>query len=151
MTIDATSEEIQASCEGDLHSEALRGFELFDAREYWHAHEALEEAWLEEPGPIRHLYQGILQAGVVYLHVQRQNYRGVVKVHHRCRRWLDPFPAHCRGIDVGQLRADLDAVMEEVERLGPENLDKFDHTLLKPLAWVSGPAKDGGEESLPTT
>ncbi len=112
---------------------ALRGIELFDAQKYWHAHEALEEAWLEEDGPIRHLYRGILQGGVVYLHAQRGNYRGVMKVYARCRRWLDPFPARCRGIDVEQLRKDLRSLFQEARRLGPERLDELDAGLYKPI------------------
>ncbi len=115
---------------------AVRGFELFDARQYWHAHEALETAWLEEPGPVRDLYRGVLQAGVVYLHVQRANYRGAIKVYNRCRRWLDPFPEQCRGLNIGPLRRDLQKVYETVCELGPDNLDRFNLELLKPIAWA---------------
>jgi predicted metal-dependent hydrolase len=131
--------DLQRACVGELHPLALRGFKLFDERQYWHAHEALEAAWLEEPGPVRDLYRGILQAGVVYLHVQRENYAGAVKVYKRCRRWLDPFPKHCRGLDIGQLRADLEAVYLTVRVLGPDSLDRFDEGLLRPITWVSQP------------
>ncbi len=110
---------------------ARKGIELFDAKRYWHAHEALEEAWLSEAGPIRHLYRGILQAGVVYLHIERENYRGAMKVYYRCRRWLDPFPPHCRGLDIGRLRADLERAIDEVQRLGPNRLQRFDRSLFK--------------------
>lgn len=132
-------DEIERSCQGPIHAMAVEGFKLFDAREYWRAHEALEEAWLDEPGPVRHLYRGILQAGVVYLHVQRANYRGVMKVYRRSLRWLDPFPDHCRGIDVERLRADLDRVVEAARRLGPERLEELDPDLIKPIPWVSPP------------
>jgi predicted metal-dependent hydrolase len=132
-----TMEEIHTSCDGKIHPQALHGIELFDAKRYWHAHEALEEAWLEEPGPARHLYRGILQGGVVYLHAERENYRGVVKVYQRCRRWLDPFPEQCLGIDVGQLRADLNAIYEEVLRLGPDRLNELEIALFKPIRWAA--------------
>ena len=112
---------------------AVRGIELFDARKYWHAHEALEEAWLEEQGPVRHLYRGILQGGVVYLHAERKNFAGVMKVYARCRRWLDPFPDLCRGIDVAQLRTDLNVLFREARRLGPDRLDELDPDLFKPI------------------
>ncbi len=132
--------ELRAACLGELHPMALRGIKLFDERRYWHAHEALETAWLEERGPVRDLYRGILQAGVVYLHVQRENYRGAVKVYARCRRWLDPFPKHCRGLDIGQLRADLEAVFLTMQILGPETLDRFDQELLRPIVRVAPPS-----------
>jgi uncharacterized protein len=122
-------------CQGTLHPMAAQGFALFNAGEYWKAHEALEEAWLAEPGQVRHLYRGILQVGVVYLHVLRRNYAGAVKVYTRARRWIAPFPGVCRGIDVAGLRRDLEQVMDEVRRLGPEHLDQFDPGLLRPLSW----------------
>ena len=133
MTGIASPEEIQTACHGELHPMALKGLTLFDSQDYWHAHEALEAAWLEEPSSVRHLYRGILQAGVVDLHAQRRNYRGVIKVYRRCRRWLDPFPDRCRGLDIGTLRADLEALHTEVHRLGPERMGDLDQLLFKPV------------------
>jgi predicted metal-dependent hydrolase len=124
-----------ADCEGEIHPEALRGFELFNAGKYWHAHEALETAWLEETGQIRYLYQGILQIGVTYYHIQRGNFRGAVKVYKRAQRWIQPFPEICRGIDVAGLRRDSARVMDAVQDLGPDHLTELDLQLLKPVRW----------------
>jgi predicted metal-dependent hydrolase len=112
---------------------AEHGLALFNDRQYWKAHEALEIAWLEEPGEVRHLYRGILQVGVAYLHVERCNYRGALKMYRRSHRWLDPFPGLCRGIDLVRLRLDLETVIAEVKRLGPHRMDQFNFTLLKPI------------------
>ncbi len=108
---------------------------MFNQGKYWRAHEALEAAWREEQGQIRTLYQGILQAGVVYLHVSHFNYPGAVKVFQRCMRWLEPWPEVCRGVEIGLLRKDLQAVMQEVDRLGTERLKEFDLALLKPVVY----------------
>lgn len=124
-----------SDCAGPLHPMAVRGLELFNARQYWRAHEALEEAWRGESGEIRHLYRGILQVGVAYLHVQRGNYAGVMKLYHRSKRWLDPFPPRCRGVDLACLRADFETVVAEVRRLGPERISEIDLSLLKPVVW----------------
>jgi hypothetical protein len=113
----------------------VRGFTLFNAGEYWKAHEALEEAWLEEQGQVRHLYRGILQVAVTYYHIQRGNFAGAVKVYARSKRWLDPFPDICRGVDVKGLRRHLEQVMLEVYRLGPDNLAELDPHLLQPIRW----------------
>jgi predicted metal-dependent hydrolase len=116
-----------------LPPKALEGLALFNAGQYWKAHEVLEAAWLDEPGEIRELYRGILQAGVTYLHVERGNYRGALKVYARSQRWLKPFPAIYCGIHIAQLRQDLDAVIAEVRRLGPERMAEFDRSLLKAI------------------
>ena len=122
-------------CNGRLHPRARRGIELFNQGHYFEAHEELEAAWRDEPGKVRQLYQGILEAGVTYLHITRGNYWGAVKVHKRSMRWLKDWPEHCRGVDVGQLRRDLNAAMTEVERLGEAGLAAFDEGLLKPVRW----------------
>ena len=43
-----SQEKLEEACQGTLHPMALKGMHLFDAGDYWHAHEALEEAWLAE-------------------------------------------------------------------------------------------------------
>ncbi len=113
-------------CDSPLPPDALRGIELFNAREYFEAHEALETAWRNEPGPIREMYQGILQVAVTYLHIQRGNYGGAIKVSARCKPRLDQYPDICRGVDIAALRRNLDSVMEALTRLGPERIHAFD-------------------------
>lgn len=125
------SEKNIPDCRGELPKEALRGLKLFNSSEYWLAHEALEEAWLAESDPVRNLYKGILQAGVTYLHIQRGNYRGAMKVYRRAMRWLEQFPDTCKGIDVAQLRHDLSTAIDEVKRLGAEKMATFDPQLFK--------------------
>ncbi len=140
-----SSHPLPADCSGPLHPKAIEGFHLFNSGQYWHAHEALEAAWRDEPGEVRHLYQGILQVGVAYLHITRQNYAGAIKLYHRSQRWLTPFPDECRGVEVGRLKQDLETVIQAVRRLGPSRIGEFDLTLLKPVVWRSQP--DGGSES----
>ncbi len=118
-------------CDGRLHARALAGIQLLNAGRYFEAHEELEEAWREEKGKIRELYQGILEAAVTYLHITRGNYSGAVKVYGRSMRWLKDWPEQCRGVDVGQLRRDLAAAVFEVQRLGEARMSEFDRGLLK--------------------
>lgn len=124
---------LEAACEGELSALALQGIELFNRREFFEAHEELEHAWNEEPGSARELYRGILQVAVAYLQITRQNYNGALKMFLRMRQWLDPLPDQCRGVDVGQLRADALAARAELERLGAERIGEFDPGRFKPL------------------
>ena len=43
-----------------------RGAALFDKGRFWDAHEAWEEAWLEEDGEVRLLLQGLIQVAAGY-------------------------------------------------------------------------------------
>ena len=125
-------------CDGPLHPRARQGILLFNQGKYFEAHEELEAAWKEERGRIRGLYQGILQAGVTYLHITRGNYAGALKVYGRSMKWLNDWPETCRGVDVGQLRKDLVIAMDAVNRLGETGINEFDRSLLKPVVWKEG-------------
>ena len=124
-----------ADCQGPLHPKAIAGMELFNQGRYFEAHEALEPAWRAESGPVRDLYRGILQVGVVYLHITQYNYPGALKVYQRCRKWLLLWPETCRGVAVGRLRQDLEIVMTALQALGPQHILHFDKSLLKPVQY----------------
>ena len=126
---------LEELCYAPLHPHAAQGLRLFNAGQYFEAHEALEEAWNDESTKVRDLYRGILQIAVVYLHVTRGNYNGAVKVYGRSRKWMQDWPEVCRGVQVGQLRRDAEVVIREVKKLGPENISQFDRFLLKPVRW----------------
>lgn len=130
-----------ADCRGRLHPEALVGLQRFNQGLYWEAHEALESAWRDERGQIRHLYRGVLQVGVAYYHITRHNYTGALKLYRRSHRWLTPFSGICRGIDVDQVKTDFEAAMQELLRLGPERIKEFDTHLLKPVVFSDSPDK----------
>jgi predicted metal-dependent hydrolase len=123
------------SCDAPLHPRAADGLRLFNAGEYFEAHEALEDAWNAEAGAVRNLYRGILQIAVVYLHITRRNYNGAIKVYGRSQRWVKDWPDICRGIHVEELRRDAEAAIKEVRRLGMEQIGEFDKTLLRPVRW----------------
>jgi predicted metal-dependent hydrolase len=125
-------------CSAPLHPQAVEGLRLFNAGEYFEAHEALEIAWNEEMGKVRDLYRGILQIAVVYLHITRGNYNGAVKVYGRSQKWMRDWPEECRGIQVEELRQDAKVVIEEMLRLGIERIGEFDRSLLKPVRWEAG-------------
>ena len=90
------SDSISDICQAPLHPQAAEGLRLFNAGEYFEAHEALEDAWNAETGRVRDLYRGILQIAVVYLHITRRNYNGAVKVYARSQRWVRDWPDVCR-------------------------------------------------------
>ena len=56
----------------------LAAVELFNAADWYAAHDGLEELWHESAGPMRPLLQGILQLAVAQLHLERGNQRGAV-------------------------------------------------------------------------
>ncbi len=124
-----------ATCKGPLPDKVVEGIRLFNRREFFEQHEALEEAWLAEPGPVRDLYRGILQIGVGFYHLERQNFRGARNLLTYGMDRLAPFEPACRGVDVRGLRAAALRCRDELERLGGERIADFDMDLI-PLVRV---------------
>lgn len=129
--------EHKQSCgQGPLHPQALAGLKLFNHGAYFEAHEALELAWRVETGSVRDLYRGILQVAVMYHHIKRNNFNGAIKMFQRCQPWLKPFPAICRGIDLEDLRNNIQEVYNELARRGPRGISYFNQALLLPIKYT---------------
>ena len=132
-----------SDCDGVLHEKAMEGLKLFNEGKFFEAHEELETAWRDETGEIRNLYKGILQVAVAYLHITRENYEGAVKVYGRSLKWLKDWPDVCRGIQVKKFRDDAEVVIRELEKLGKENIGRFNKSLFKQIMWDA--AEDSGK------
>ena len=107
----------------------LEGIQLFNRGEYYDCHEVIEEAWNEEPTPVRMMYQGILQIGVACYHVQKSNWRGAMKLLERGIPKTARFGPQCMGINLAKLVADAEAIRQELVRLGPEWQGEFKSSL----------------------
>ncbi len=125
--------DLAAACAQPLSDAALAGIALFNRGEYFEAHERLEEAWNADPGPGRDLYRGLLQIAVAYLQIERRNHAGATKLFLRMWNWLEPLPTHCRGVDVADARANARTAQQALAALRPDEIDRFDRGLLRPL------------------
>ena len=92
-----------------------RGVELFNAGQYWEAHEAWEEAWVPDRwGPDRGFYKGLIQVAAGCLHATRRNRRGTVNKWRGGLGLLAPYLPRHRGLDLAALSA---AVAEQLARV----------------------------------
>ncbi|MFO7682675.1 MAG: DUF309 domain-containing protein [Chloroflexota bacterium] len=124
---------IDAACQEPLADLARQGIVKFNAGLYYQCHDDLEEAWKLDQTPGRDLYRSILQIGIALYQIERENYRGAVKMLLRVRQWLEPLPEYCRGVNVGRLRLNAQVIYEELLNLGEEKLGKFNWELVEPV------------------
>ena len=106
----------------------------FNRGEFFEQHETLEDLWRAERRDVRYLYQGILQIGVAFHHMRRRNHHGGVYMLTRGSMYLRRFPSECQGVDVAALLDAAARVLEHVEQLGPDRLDRFDWSLVPRVA-----------------
>ncbi len=123
--------------------ELLHGIAQFNRQEYWDQHETLEDLWIEEDDPIRHLYQGILQIGVALHHWGRTNYRGADLLLERGLTYLQPFRPACMGVDVERLVMEAAACHTELRRLGPRRMMLFDRSTFPLVHLIETAAEKG--------
>jgi predicted metal-dependent hydrolase len=112
----------------ELPDLVLEGIEEFNRGEFYECHEYLEEAWMQESGRVRYLYQGILQVGVGFYHLQNGNWRGATGLLRNGTVRLKEFEPEALGIDVARLVCESEHCLQELETLGRERLDEFDAT-----------------------
>jgi uncharacterized protein len=115
---------------------ALKGIEEFNRGEFYECHEYLEEAWMQEPRRVRFLYQGILQVGVGFYHLQNGNWRGATGLLRNGTQRLKEFEPDTLGIDVARLVRESERCLKELEVLGRERVREFDDSKIPRVEFV---------------
>jgi uncharacterized protein len=130
-------ESLFETCLEPLAPLALSGIEKFNNGQYYACHDDLEEAWRQDDSPGRDLYQGILQVAIAYYQIQGNNFHGAMKMLLRLRQRLKPLPPVCRGVNLEQLRQNVDAVQSALVALGENGIGNFDQSLFQPIEYKS--------------
>jgi hypothetical protein len=142
---DAATRQPQPLPEPTVMPDGLReGIALFNQGRFYDAHEVIEHEWHAERGPIRRLYQGILQIGVGFHHALSGNHKGALLLLGDGIAKTSGFVPETLGIDTGRLVAEAGACREAIAALGPERLDAFDRATIPA---IHGPAIDGDADT----
>lgn len=99
------------------------GIRLFNAGEWFDAHEVWEENWRLASGQRKYFYQGLVQCAVVLEHVRRGNPRGVRSVWQTAVKKFDGLPDVFMGINVRELLAQMRQTIKPVLSLPVEEFD----------------------------
>ena len=84
-----------------------RGIRLFNAREFYDAHEVWEDVWRESHGLEKKFLQGLIQAAVALHHQSTGNVVGACSLVERARGNLAACPPKFGGIRLGELITEL--------------------------------------------
>jgi uncharacterized protein len=114
----------------------LQGIEEFNRGEFFECHEYLEEAWMQESGRVRYLYQGILQVGVGFYHLQNGNWRGATGLLRNGTVRLKEFEPSTLGLNVAKLVRESERCLHELESLGRERVDEFATSKIPKVEWT---------------
>jgi len=98
--------------------EYLESLRLFNEGEFYECHDVLEELWAQTNGEEKRFYQGLIQAAVGLFHFGNGNLGGARKLYGTSRGYLEAYPDHYMGIDIGQLLADMQHCFSELLEAG---------------------------------
>src|SRR3954471_16106054 len=83
----------------DYDPRYLAGVLLFNRGDFFEAHEAWEELWMETFGPEKQFYQGLIQAAVGLCHFCNGNLRGAAKLYRSSRDYMAKYGSPYLGLD----------------------------------------------------
>jgi uncharacterized protein len=83
------------------------GLRLYDAGEFFTAHEAWESVWLGSPEPEKTFLQGLIQVTAAFHHLRRDNPLGAMLLLQAALGRLDRYPPGFGGISVTMLCDDI--------------------------------------------
>ncbi|GAA5534508.1 DUF309 domain-containing protein [Deinococcus aluminii] len=98
-----------------LREELRAGAALFDAGEWWEAHEAWEGPWSRATGDERHFVQALILLAAA-LHKRWHHGSLTHRNYHKAERYLDRLPAEYGGVNLGRLRAEVWAALHDPTR-----------------------------------
>lgn len=102
------------------------GIRLFNAGDYFMAHETLEEHWIEAPESERDFYQALIHLAVGFHHYERENRNGARSQFFKAAKRLATYPDEHEGVDVATVRRFLEeaqAKLDKEEPLEPPRLE----------------------------
>lgn len=126
--------------------QVIRFVARFDRREYWLAHEELEELWQEDRSDF---YKGLIQVAAGFVHVDRENWNGARTLMKSALEYLDGYPNQHRHFDVEAVRRATRRALREVGFLAEGKASDFDDAARFRLAQCfAGDVRPGAVEDV---
>ncbi len=106
---------------------------LFNRRYYWETHEVLETAWMDEQGPLKLFYQGVIQAAAAFYHVLNGNPKGMIKLGEESLRKLQAYRPQSYGLELETLCEALEHHCQDARKILGGEIPAFDYNHLPQL------------------
>ena len=92
-----------------------QGLRLYQAAEFFQAHEAWESVWLDAQSQDKTFLQALIQVTAAFHHLQRNNTLGASRLLQAALRRLESYPECFAGLPVTMLRQDIHQRLQALE------------------------------------
>ena len=98
-----------------LPDRVKQGIRTFNQGKFFAAHEFFEDAWRETPDDTREFYRALLHISGGFFRLTQERPSAALKFFTRAQHWLGFFSDTHMGLDVDDLRTQLDQLIDEIE------------------------------------
>lgn len=138
VRVPASLESAKAkTCQDSPSGQFLLGIRQFNAAQWYECHETLELLWMVTSGDLRNLYQGIIQLAIALHHWRNGNFNGAISLLEGGVGYLSKLPQICLWIDVAELVRQAEAVKNQLEYLGKEQMAELDTSFIPKIVTVA--------------
>lgn len=99
-----------------MDQQFLEGIRLFNAQQYFEAHEALEAVWLKATGDRKTFLHGLIQVAAAFHHYTHGNRVGFRSLLEKGCAKLGPFGAEFQSVDLAALMHQLCGWRDHLEK-----------------------------------
>ena len=117
----------------------LEYVELFNERCFYDCHEVLEDLWLDNNGPSRRFYQGLIHFATAFQHLLRRNMAGFESRLNSTQDYLAPYQDHYEGLNVVAIRQAIACWKERLARRSEGEILPFDDAAIPILKLEQSP------------
>ncbi|MBI2620485.1 MAG: DUF309 domain-containing protein [Ignavibacteriales bacterium] len=106
-----------------------RGLERFNQRDFYEAHEVLEDLWHEYRENDRTFLQGLIQISAGLYHLDCRNFKGARSQLEKGLKKLAVYHPFHSGVNVGTLTGDVHRCLAAMDRIEKSKEGSFDLSL----------------------
>jgi len=89
--------------------------EYFNKSKFMSAQTTLDEIWVKDESENKDFWGGLIQCAVSLYHLTSDNPKGAQKIYEKARLMMDPFGKKKNGINLAQLKQDMDVLFENLD------------------------------------
>lgn len=89
--------------------------EYFNTAKFMSAQTTLDEIWVKDTTEDKDFLGGLIQCAVSLYHLTNGNPNGAKKIYEKARSMIDPYGDLKDGIDLAQLKKDMDCLYENLD------------------------------------
>ncbi len=124
-----------------FHDALAQGIELFNRQEFFEAHEAWEEGWIDELSDERLLLQGLIQVAAGFYKLQVGSPIGTVKLLDQGLKKLRTFLGNSLGVDLEKLIPQVEHWQARASKLVIEKRADYDAAQLPKIVYRRPPTR----------